>query len=303
MNRSGSAIPGYDLYGETSPAARPGVVHIEDIAARGRRHDWLIKPHRHGRLLQLICLRRGWAVARLDDSEHRLAGHGAICIPVGTVHGFRFAPETEGAVLTLEDSILRDPGGGRVAEFERLFDAPRVLGFEPQSVHFEQLCRYLALLAGEFERHETGREPLLEWLARAVLMTLFRHWEHRDNAGRADAAGHGRLLRRFRALVDENFRRHWRVEDYAAALHVSTATLNRRCGAILGRSARALANERLLTEIRRRLIYTREPLAGIAFALGFRDPSYFSRYFKRHEGLAPREYRRRKYRETGTVDS
>jgi len=33
-------------------------------------------------------------------------------------------------------------------------------------------------------------------------------------------------------------------------------------------------------------------VSTIAYELGFQDPAYFSRLFKRHMGLTPKEYRR-----------
>jgi AraC family transcriptional activator of pobA len=29
-------------------------IHIEDISSRSQQHDWFIKPHRHGKLFQLL---------------------------------------------------------------------------------------------------------------------------------------------------------------------------------------------------------------------------------------------------------
>jgi len=35
-------------------------------------------------------------------------------------------------------------------------------------------------------------------------------------------------------------------------------------------------------------------VASIAYELGFQDPAYFSRAFKRHAGITPKEYRERR---------
>jgi AraC-like DNA-binding protein len=34
-------------------------------------------------------------------------------------------------------------------------------------------------------------------------------------------------------------------------------------------------------------------VSGIAAELGFKDPAYFSRFFRRHSGVSPNEFRRR----------
>ena len=51
-----------------------------------------------------------------------------------------------------------------------------------------------------------------------------------------------------------------------------------------------LANYRM-TQAKRLLANPTMPVADVAVAVGFSDPSYFTRVFKRQEGVAPSEYR------------
>ncbi|MCO4785390.1 MAG: helix-turn-helix domain-containing protein, partial [Marinomonas atlantica] len=39
------------------------------------------------------------------------------------------------------------------------------------------------------------------------------------------------------------------------------------------------------------LIYTQKSVEQIAYDLGFKDPGYFSRFFKRCENITPGQYR------------
>lgn len=58
-----------------------------------------------------------------------------------------------------------------------------------------------------------------------------------------------------------------------------------------GVSALELVHERLTREACRRLIYIAAPAARLAAELGFEDPAYFSRFFKRRMGVSPQSYR------------
>jgi AraC family transcriptional activator of pobA len=60
-----------------------------------------------------------------------------------------------------------------------------------------------------------------------------------------------------------------------------------------GHNAQALLHARLVREASRRLVHIAAPVSSIAFELGFDDPAYFCRFFKRHAGASPRDYRRR----------
>jgi AraC family transcriptional activator of pobA len=50
---------------------------------------------------------------------------------------------------------------------------------------------------------------------------------------------------------------------------------------------------RLMLEARRKLTYVPASVSQIAYELGFNDPAYFCRVFKRHNGVTPSEFRRR----------
>ena len=132
---------------------------------------------------------------------------------------------------------------------------------------------------------------LLEWLAASALLLVARQLA----AARTDATRRPdhELFERFRVLLEAHVLHHWTVPDYAASLRVTESRLNRACRAVAHRSAFAVTQERLALEARRKLIYIAAPVSVLAYELGFEDPAYFWRFFRRHTGLTPTEFRRR----------
>jgi AraC family transcriptional activator of pobA len=55
----------------------------------------------------------------------------------------------------------------------------------------------------------------------------------------------------------------------------------------------ALIHLRMIVEAERQLRYTTMPVAQVAYLLGFEDPAYFTRFFRRHSGLSPKAFRAR----------
>jgi AraC-like DNA-binding protein len=53
-----------------------------------------------------------------------------------------------------------------------------------------------------------------------------------------------------------------------------------------------IIKEKLLLEIKRMIIYTKKSMRDICFEIGFYDPAYFSRFFKKHVGITPKNYRK-----------
>ena len=132
---------------------------------------------------------------------------------------------------------------------------------------------------------------MLEWLARAALLLLVRvQADHRvaDQSGRGDFE----LFSRFRAEVERHFKDQWQVGQYAEALRASPVRLNRLCLKLSGKSAFDITQDRLMLEACRKLTYVPASIASIAYELGFQDPAYFSRLFKKRMGLTPKEFRK-----------
>ena len=94
-----------------------------------------------------------------------------------------------------------------------------------------------------------------------------------------------------KALLDRHFREHRPVQSYADTMGLTAGQLSRICREVLGMSSLDVINARLLHEAQRDLVYTSSSIKQLAGELGFEDDAYFSRFFKRHTGLSPREFR------------
>ncbi|WP_409263796.1 helix-turn-helix transcriptional regulator, partial [Pseudomonas putida] len=91
---------------------------------------------------------------------------------------------------------------------------------------------------------------------------------------------------------EAHYRGHLAVEAFAARLHVPLLYVYPLCRALSGQTALQVVHQRLLLEARRNLIYTRMSIGQLSDSLGFTDPTYFARWFKRLSGQTPNAYRR-----------
>lgn len=301
--KKNTKIPKFDLYGEEKNRSQPELVHIEKISERSRKNDWKIKPHRHGKLYQVLVLYNGNTRVCLDDKNHNLIGNWIICIPAGTVHGFYFPAETKGEVLTMDEALILADEPQLQPYLESLLNQPQLIQFKETDALFKQIQQHLNLIRKEINNSEQGHTLMLNWLVKMILINLKRQFDNHPQQGQNKNKQKKIMLNNFRQMLEENYRLHWNVQQYAEALHTSTSSLNRLCLEHIGHTAKTIIQDRLLIEIKRRLIYTREALDSIAYSLGFKDPSYFSRFFKKLEALSPSEYRHLKYHETETTVS
>lgn len=283
-----SSIPAFALYGEPLGFA-DAKLHIEPIQSRSQLHRWEIDAHTHHALHQVLWVASGPAEIALDGDRQHCAGPVAVIIPPGVVHRFRFTADTGGQVLTFNPAAVIEgdvPATGDA--LRNLFAAPRILRFDPDSEQASRIGTLMEDLAAEFASPDAVDSPVPVWLARSAIWRLARH-------GAQQEAGHGRrhaLFTRFTVLVENHHKDHWPIARYAGELGLTPERLNRLTRAETGQSAMELVQERLTREACRRLTYIAAPIATLAFELGFDDPGYFCRFFKRRTGQNPRDYRK-----------
>ncbi|MGI4835423.1 MAG: AraC family transcriptional regulator [Janthinobacterium lividum] len=147
----------------------------------------------------------------------------------------------------------------------------------------------LAQLAAEHQRPGEWQHPMLSAYLTVLLTYLSRLYTEQFPGGEPSADQ--RLLRTYRASIEENYRELHEVGAYAELLHISAGHLSEVVKAQSGRSAIKHLHERLVLEAKRLLCYTPQSLKELAFDLGFSDASYFNRFFKRETGVTPAEYR------------
>jgi AraC family transcriptional activator of pobA len=285
-----AAIPQFALYGELTRGTDAESVHVELIETRSRGYDWHIGMHTHAGLFQVLFLFGGRVSATLGDQAVELDAPVALTIHPSLAHGFAFSEEAFGYVLTIDQNMLFAAAGQDGNLFGPLFVEPLAIALAPEGrPRVEALLQNMLLEAGS-PRH--GHTLMLDWLARCILLTLARAQAERriaEKSGRQDFE----LFSRFRVEVERHYMEQWRVGQYADQLRIAPVRLNRLCLKIAGKTAFEMTQERLMLEACRKLTYVPAGVAGIAYELGFQDPAYFSRLFKKLVGMTPKEYRLR----------
>lgn len=98
------------------------------------------------------------------------------------------------------------------------------------------------------------------------------------------------IFKSFVSLVHEHCASQREISFYADKLCISTKYLTGICKAVTGDSAKKIIDDFAILEIKVLLQSTELTVQEIADRLVFPDQSYLGRYFKRHEGMSPKEY-------------
>ncbi|MNG76578.1 HTH-type transcriptional activator RhaR [compost metagenome] len=287
MRSSLPGVPLFQLYGENQAWPGTDLLHCESIPARSRLHHWEIKPHQHAELFQLLYVQRGQAEVEIEGVRSSIREAAIQVVPPLTVHGFRFSADIQGHVLTF--------GTALVAELEQRLGTP--LGVLAAPVCFalgkdrQRLRSLIDTLQEEYQGHAPARAAMLQALVSALMVWICRRQQsgqlprNRDERDRL-------LLGQYLRLVEAHYREHLSTAEFAARLNISSLQLNQLCRELSGQTALQVIHQRLLLEARRNLIYTRMSIGQLSDNLGFSDPTYFARFFKRLSGETAKAYRR-----------
>lgn len=263
-------IPSFALYGEQEDF--PDVVHCEKMSDRAQRHDWIIPKHRHRHLSQVFLIEKGGGFARLEENELPLIDQMFIFVPTHAVHAFHLTEDTKGRVFSFPKNVVTSR------------PAIETLG-RPVSGALDSTLRSLSeLLYAAISLQGAYRETRIVALTHALLASI---------AERQPQAGQPSRLRELDRLILEHCADAWRPADYASSLCITVGHLTRLCQQATGLSASAYIEAATMAEACRMLSFTHLPVAEVGYRLGYADPAYFSRRFRKSQGLPPSSYRAR----------
>lgn len=100
------------------------------------------------------------------------------------------------------------------------------------------------------------------------------------------------LVRTFKGLVAQHFLTNKDVLFYAEKLNISPKYLSEILLSETGKTAKAIIDDTLFLDAKSLLRQTNMTVQQICYYLGYSDTSYFTKAFKKKEGLTPIEYRR-----------
>lgn len=153
------------------------------------------------------------------------------------------------------------------------------------------LSAIINLIKGEFRR--PGRHLHESMLA--VLLHAFLIETERLTPQVSTISGERRTLLKtfykFNALLERYYSKQYRVEQYAELLGMSAKRLGEICKQAAGMPPKRIIEEHVGLEAKRLLRHSDLSVKQISYRLGFDDPAYFSRFFKRTASMSPSAFR------------
>lgn len=257
-------------------------------------------PHVHS-FYEILWFQEGEGCHTVDFVEYEVKPNTIFFLVPGQIHNFDAKVDKaaglcgyKGMTIKMCTDFMRDEDSSNNAmikynAFYTFDTAPYFTIDNETAVELQNLVDQMeeeASLAGEF-----GNVEILKALLRIFLVKVQRHGKQDVSVHLSNQKPSHQLFVNFRRLVEKEYRQLHTVQEYADRLNVSVRTLNKCVNECSDKSPLAFINDRVVLEAKRLIRYTNMMIKEIAYELGYEDPSYFVKLFKRQTGSLPSDFR------------
>ncbi len=156
-------------------------------------------------------------------------------------------------------------------------------------------AKRLSALCAELDEESSlareGYRLAMRALLALIAIEVVRLAASRARSGSVTLSRADAQVEQLRRLIDEHFRKERLISFYAEKLAMTADRLNDHVKRATGVTAGHLIRQRVLTEAKRQLVFTNQPIHEIAYDLAFSDPSHFTRFFRKQTGTTPQAFR------------
>lgn len=251
-------------------------------------------PHRHD-FYTIYWIKKGQLLHTIDTVTHAVKKNTLFFLAPGQVHRMEFSEKVEGYMIAFQDAFmcLKDQaatlmGINSSLFFNNQFSSVITLNAD-QEKDFEMLVH---MMMKELKAQATDYETALHGLLRYFLVLASRIKGSSVIATPDQHATHNSsTFLQFKNLIEEKYTTLKNVSDYASLLYIKPVLLNEISKQLSGITAGEHIRNRVILEAQRYLYNTDLSAKEIAYKLGFEDPHYFSRFFKKYTNQTPSEFK------------
>jgi len=250
------------------------------------------KPHTHS-YYQIIWFKNNNGKHYIDFESYDIKENRLFFVSKNQVHYFEKRSDYSGYLIHFNESfIMSTESDINFFLTYNIFNNSEEPYYQIPKRLKTQIINYFLQMKDELNNiEEFGNKKILSNLLKSLLLVIER--EKRKNIKSSNIiTKKNTTYLTFRDLLENNFYKNWSVSNYADKLAVSTKTLNVIIKKQNGKTVSQTIANRIILEAKRKLTHTNAYINEIAFELGFQDPYYFIKYFKKQVNCSPTEFRK-----------
>lgn len=245
------------------------------------------RPHRLD-FFALLIVTEGTGTHQVDLKKYALRKGSVVKIAKNQVHAFQDDLNYQGyLVVFTEEFVLKYFSRSSIEFLSHLYNYHLSLPLVEKSSYNESfLFDSLAALKSE------NQYAQMDILAKLLELYLLRLDQQTQGAfTRIIKNEFHQIFTNFKNLVEKNYTETRNVKDYADWLHISPKHLNHVVREVTLNTAKTFIDQYVILEIKRSILSTDNSLKDVAFSTGFEEVTNFTKFFKKHTGLSPKEFK------------
>ncbi len=264
------------------------IYDLEEYQKLNSEHS--AKPHSHS-FYQIIWFKNKNGNHVIDFESYDIKEDRIFFVAKNQVHYFEKRSDYSGYLIHFNESfLLSNQTDINFFLTYSIFNNKQEPYFQiPQKLE-HKIATYFSQIEDEVENtNEFGNNSILSNLLKSILLLIER--EKRKDTEVNKKPNNSKYLK-FRDLLENNFHKSWSVTDFAKELSISTKTLNSIIKSETGITVSQTISDRIILEAKRKLTHSDSYINQIAYDLGFNDPYYFTKFFKKQVNCSPAEFRK-----------
>lgn len=268
------------------------VSHICSIAPVFHEHQEA--PHRHD-FYTIYWIKKGELTHTIDTVTHVVKKNTLFFLAPGQVHQLKSSEKIDGYMIAFHNCMMCPAGSSDMDPIKNgLFVNDAFSSVVP--ITDTAVEKEIDWLIQRMEEEVNARRPNYSSAFRNLLqyflivasrnapkpVSLTPEYQAKHNSA---------LFMTFKGLIEQRYQELKNVSDYAAQLHIKPVLLNEISKQLSGITAGEHIRNRVILEAQRYLYNTDLTAKEIAYKLGFEDPHYFSRFFKKYTNQTPSEFK------------
>lgn len=259
-----------------------------------------LMPHLHD-FYSIFWIESGEATHATEFVEYSLKPDTILFVPPGLKHRMYMDQSVGGTYILFNEEFIQYNQKNHVPLKEyRLFNNPdfkSLITLMPETR--QKLKNINDLIFDELRIPDDYSQDIVLNLLHLFLLESRRIFDQQNQVGiEKPAETPDSTIIQFKLLIENNYQTQKNVSGYAEMLNISPSCLNEVAKRTTGITAGELIRNRVIDETKKLLYSSGRSGKEIAFDLGFDDPAYFSRFFRKYTGSTLKEFRehsRKKY--------
>lgn len=239
----------------------------------------------------ILLLESGWVEMTIDFSVHHIAAKSLVCLSPYQPYQYLAATEVQGWMLCFHpDFFCTYKHQHEIALEGALFHDPYALCFF--SIADDTILgSILRPIRVELAEYGLAQHELLVCYLKIYLIQVLRLKADANQTTAASGATLPPALQLIKDSIERHYRHKHQPAEYARLVHLSPKAVGKLVKKHFNKTLSELIAYRLIIEAKRELYLTSKSVKEIAYALGYADEYYFSRFFKKQVGTSPQLYR------------